>query len=106
MTRALLIIQADHVASARALATAAPFSLTEQEAENLFVPAGSPTGLAPATHFWSSGSFTTEFWQAIQQLSQLLPWAECHAYDLDAQPHFPDEQLDSLGLQRMKGDMV
>lgn len=106
MTRALLIIQAEHVASARALAMATPFNLTEEEAANLFVPAGSPTGDAPATHYWVAGLFTPIYWNAIQGLAMLLPWANCHTYDLGTQPDFPDIQLASLGLQRLKSKTI
>lgn len=102
MTRALLIILAEHVVSARALATATPFSLTAEEAEGLFVPAGSPTGAAPATHWWASGQFIDVHWQAIQGLAMLLPWADCHTYDLNQQPLFPEQQLASLGLQPLE----
>lgn len=105
MTRAVVIIQAEHLASARALATASPFSLTEEEAAQLFVPAGSPTGDAPVTHYWIAGLFDLTYWNAIQGLAMLLPWADCHAYDMDADPAFPFTQLASLGLQPMKGDL-
>lgn len=106
MTRALLIIQAEHVPFARALATATPFSLTEEEAANLFVPAGSPTGHAPATHYWVAGLFTPIYWNAIQGLAMQLPWADCHAYDLDTQPDFPDTQLAALGLKRLNSESL
>ncbi len=98
MTRALLIILAEHVDSARALATATPFSLTEEQAAELFVPAGSPTGAAPATHWWAAGQFTDLHWQAIQGLAMLLPWADCHTYDLIEDPDFPQSQLAALNL--------
>lgn len=104
MTRALLIILADHVDSARALAQATPFSLSEADAANLFLPAGSPTGDAPATHYWAAGVFEAMHWQAIQGLAMLLPWADCHEYDIQTQLDFPLTQLASLGLQPMKGD--
>ena len=105
MTRALLIILSDHVDSARALATASPFSLTAEEAEQLFVPTASPTGALPATHWCLSGDFSETHWNAIQGLAMLLPWADCHAYDLATQPLFPEEQLATLGLQPLKGDI-
>lgn len=98
MTRALLIIQADHVDSARALATASPFSLTAEEAELLFVPTASPTGALPATHWCLSGDFSETHWNAIQGLAMLLPWADCHAYDLLTQPNFMRERLAALNL--------
>lgn len=105
MTRAVVIIQTEHLASARALATTTPFSLTEEQAAQLFVPAGSPTGDTPATHYWIAGLFDVAAWNAIQGLVMLLPWADCHAYDMDAQPDFPFTQLAALGLQPMKGDL-
>lgn len=98
MTRALLIILADHVASARALATATPFSLTEEEAGQLFVPTASPTGSLPATHWCLSGDFNEAHWNAIQGLAMLLPWADCHAYDLVTQPDFVRGRLTALNL--------
>jgi hypothetical protein len=36
----------------------------------------------------------------------LLPWADCHAYDMETNPAFPFTQLASLGLQPMKGDLA
>lgn len=105
MTRGLLIILVEHVDSARALATASPFSLTAEQAEQLFVPAASPTGDAPATHWWAAGQFNESHWNAIQGLAMLLPWAHCHAYDLCTQPLFPYQQLATLGLQPLKGEI-
>jgi len=102
MIRALLIITAEHLASARALATVPPFSLSEAEAQQMFVPAGSPTGDAPATHFWASGAFDAATWQALQDLAAALPWAEAHQYDLETQPAYPYNLLATLGLQPMK----
>lgn len=98
MTRALLIILSDHVDSARALATASPFSLPAEEAEQLFVPTASPTGALPATHWCLSGDFSETHWNAIQGLAMLLPWADCHAYDLLTQPNFMRERLAALNL--------
>lgn len=105
MTRALLIILTDHVDSARALAQSPPFNLTEAQAAELFVPAGSPTGDAPATHYWAAGVFTDAHWDAIQSLAGLLPWADCHIYDINTQPDFPFTQLATLGLQPLKGEI-
>lgn len=105
MTRALLIITAEHLASARALAQAEPFSLTEAQAAEMFVPAGSPTGDAPATHYWASGLFEAAHWASIRSLAALLPWAECHVYDMDSEPGFPQARLATMNLQPMKGEM-
>jgi len=106
MTRAVVIILQEHLASAQALATASPFLLTEAQAAALFVPAGSPTGDAPATHYWIAGLFDPIQWNAIQGLAMLLPWANCRAYDMETDPAFPSTQLASLGLQPMKGDLA
>lgn len=99
MTRGLLIITSSHVASARAMATVSPFGLDETDAEQFFVPAGSPSGQLPATHFWASGIFTTEQWSAIQQLAASLPWAEAHEYDQDTNGQFPWSRLAALNLK-------
>jgi hypothetical protein len=99
MTRALLIIPSDQLASARAMAMVDPFNLSEAEADQLFVMAGSPTGQLPATHYWASGIFTPEQWSAIQQLAASLPWAEAHEYNQDVEINFPWERLTALGLQ-------
>jgi hypothetical protein len=101
MTRALLIITAEHLPSARALAEAAPFSLPPEEAARLFVPAGSTDGHEPATHHWASGVFTAEQTAALTQLSTALPWAQMHVYDLATEPQKPLEILAALGLQPM-----
>lgn len=106
MTRALLIITAEHLASARALAQAYPFNLSESQAAEMFVPAGSPTGDAPATHYWVSGLFEAAYWASIQSLAALLPWAECHMYDMDSEPDFPQTRLAAMHLQPMKGEMA
>jgi hypothetical protein len=102
MTRSLLIITADHLPSARALAEAAPFSLASEDAAQLFVPAGSADGSAPATHYWASGVFTPAQLDALQQLATALPWAELHEYDLDTEPQKPWEVLTDMGLQSLK----
>lgn len=99
MTRGLLIITADHLPSARALAEAAPFSLPPEQAAQLFVPAGSADGTAPASHYWASGLFTDEQWAALRQLEAALPWAQTHEYDLSTDPGFPLAMLVTLGLQ-------
>jgi len=106
MTRAVILIKTEHLLSARALAQAAPFSLSEDEANHLFVPAGSPTGNAPATYYWIAGLFTPENLNAIQGLAMLLPWADCCVYDIDTDPSFPYAKLTELGLLPMKGDLT
>ena len=99
MTRALLLITADHLPNARAMAEVPPFSLSPADAATLFVPAGSPSGAAPATHYWASGLFTPDQIAALRQLVASLPWAESHEYDLDTEPQKPWEILAAMGLQ-------
>lgn len=99
MTRGLVIILAEHVASARALLELPPFAQTPEQAAETFVPAGSPTGTAPATHYWLSSQMSDQAWAGCQQLCTSLPWAECHAYDGVNDPGFPASKLAELGLQ-------
>lgn len=106
MIRAVVIILQEHLESARALATAAPFSLSPEQAAALFEPAGSPTGEEPVTHYWIAGLFDAAQWNALQGLCMLLPWADCHSYDDSTDPVFPFTQLAALGLQPMKGDLA
>jgi hypothetical protein len=105
MTRALLLITADHLSNARAMAEVPPFSLSPASAATLFVPAGSPSGAAPATHYWASGHFTPDQIAALRQLVASLPWAECHEYDLGTEPQKPWEVLTAMGLQPLTPDM-
>lgn len=99
MTRLLIIIAAEHLLSARALAGAAPFSLSEADAAALFVPAGSPTGELPATHWWAAGLFTVEQVQALQTLDATVSWGSVQMYDLTEAPGRPMEALEKMGLQ-------
>lgn len=98
-TRALVIILAEHLASARALLELPPFSQTPEQALETFVPAGSPTGATPATHYWLSSEMSPAAWAGCQQLCQSLPWAECTAYDAATDPGFPAAKLAEMGLQ-------
>lgn len=105
MIRALLIFTAEHVASARAIAEQSPFNLSADNAAQLFVPCGSPTGDAPATHYWAAGLFSEAQAAALQQLSDSLPWAEYFEYDLKTQPGFPRKKLAEMGLQPLNAGM-
>ncbi len=100
-TRALVITLAEHLASARALLEMPPFSQTPEQAMETLVPAGSPTGAAPATHYWLSSEMSPDAWAGCQQLcaSPSIPWAECHSYDAATNPGFPAAKLAELGLQ-------
>ena len=98
MTRALLFIEAAHVTEARAMAQQPPFLLSADSLGLLFVPAGSPTGQVPATHYWASGLFTDEQYTTLVSLAAALPWAECLAYDADNDATRPWIKLQELGL--------
>lgn len=102
MKRAIVIITADILADARGLLQSAPFSQTPAEAASTFVPAGSATGAAPATHYWCSTDMTPESWAACQHLCDQMAWAECFEYDLAANPNFPGLKLAEMGLQPLK----
>jgi hypothetical protein len=98
-TRVLVIIESTSLAEARELLKLPPFSQTAEQAAECFVPAGSATGDAPATHHWLSAEMSPDAWAACQQLCAGRPWAECHAYDFQAAPDFPRTKLSALGLQ-------
>lgn len=106
VNRILVIIEAGHVESARALLQVPPFEQTAEQAETTFVPAGSPTGQRPATHFWCSSDMTPESWAACQQLCSGLPWAECFEYDAATAPGLPAQKLAELGLQSIHPNAV
>ena len=86
------------------MAEVPPFSLSPADAATLFVPAGSASGAAPATHYWASGLFTTDQIAALRQLAAALPWAECHEYEQDTEPQKPWEVLTAMGLQPLQFD--
>ncbi len=98
-TRALVIIEADHLADARGMLLQPPFNHSAEQAATTFVPAGSPTGDAPATHWWLSSEMSAEAWAACQQVCASLPWAQCSDYDSTQAPAYPKQKLSELGLQ-------
>lgn len=102
MSRVLVIIAAEHVASARALLEVAPFNQTPEQAAGTFVAAGSATGEVPATHWWLSAEVSETSLAACRGLCEQLPWAECHEYDLRTEPGRPLGVLADLGLQPMR----
>lgn len=102
MNRVLVIIVAEHVASARALLELEPFNLTPEEAASTFVSAGSPTGTSPATHWWLCAQVSDSVRSACSALCRQLSWAFYHEYDMLEEPGAPMAVLASLGLQPMK----
>lgn len=97
MTRLLIIIPADEVSAARA-ATAVVFG---EHALTEFVPAGSPTGGLPATHWWLAGVFTESQTDAVDGLKGAFPLAHVESYDAISHPSRPLELLAEMGLQRL-----
>lgn len=101
MPYAVVIIAADHLESARALAEG-EFGLPANVAAQEFVPAGSPTGALPATHWWLATRFTDESYAKLLQLEASASWANVEAYDLDTEPLKPWEILGQMGLQPLQ----
>lgn len=101
MPYAVVIIQATHLESARALAEG-EFGLPADVAAQEFVPAGSPTGALPATHWWLATRFTDESYAKLLQLETIVSWANVEAYDLDTEPLKPWEILSQMGLQPLQ----
>lgn len=97
MPYAVVTIQAAHLESARALAEG-EFGLPANVAAQEFVPAGSPTGALPATHWWLATRFTDESYAKLLQLEASVSWANVEAYDLDTEPLKPWEMLSEMGL--------
>ena len=104
MPYAIVIVEADHVASARALAEG-EFGLSAEVADKEFVPAASPTGNLPATHWWLATKFSDEGFAKLKQLDAVTGWAHAEAYDLDNDPLRPWAVLAELGLQPLKRAM-
>jgi hypothetical protein len=100
MTRILVIIEAEHLPSARALLEMEPFLQTPEQAATSFVQADQGD-----TRYWLSAQVSNEAMAACQQLASALPWAEWHEYDLDTQPDFPILKLAEMGLRPFEPDM-
>jgi hypothetical protein len=98
MPYAVVIIAADRLESARALAEG-EFGLPTDVAAQEFVPAGSPTGSLPATHYWLATKFTDESFAKLKQLEALVGWARTEAYNLDTEPLKPWAVLAEMDLQ-------
>jgi len=98
MIRLLIIIP---VAILEAVRTAAQgvfgdVALTE------FVPAGSPTGEAPATHYWLAGPFNAGDAAKVTALQTSFPTAHVESYDFATAPGRPFALLAEMGLKTMK----
>ena len=98
MTRLLIIIPAEKLASVRAAAG----GVYGDVGQTAFVPAGSASGDAPATHWWLSGMFTAAELALLPALQVAFPEARIESYDLMDQPARPAELLVELGIQPLK----
>ncbi len=97
MTRLLIIVQAENLAAIRVAAGA----FFGELAATAFVPAGSATGEAPATHWWLSGVFVNEDVEKITTLQTSFPTALVEYYDLATHPGRPWTLLAQCGLKPM-----
>ena len=95
MTRLLIILPADEVSAARAAAA----GMFGEHALPEFVPAGSPTGGLPATHWWLAGVFTESQADAVDGLKGAFPLAHVESYDLMVNPGRTAALLEELGLK-------
>jgi hypothetical protein len=90
MTRLLIIIPAEILDAVRAAGG------------GTFVAAGSPTGDAPATHWWQSGRMTDDEVTQFTALYAGFPTAKLEAYSLMRQAGRPWGLLGEMGLMPMK----
>ena len=98
MSYVLVIIEASHVESARALAEG-EFGLSAEVAGKEFVPAASADAKAPATHWWLATRFPDEAFERLTQLESVVGWAHVEAYDPDTEPLRPWVILEERGLK-------
>lgn len=97
MKRLLCIIPASLLDTVREL-TVQHFGYTAEQAAAAWTPMGSPTGKAPATHWWLSAQFTAEGAALAEVLAAQPPGAQVLEYDFATQPAFPDQQREALQL--------
>lgn len=98
MTRLIIVIPADEVEAVRTAAQGVfgDVALTE------FVPAGSSTGDAPATHYWLAGPFNAFDAAKVADLQTSFPTAHVESYDFATAPGRPFALLAEMGLKTMK----
>lgn len=95
MIRLLIIIPTDILEAVRAAAVTAFGDMAHGE----FVPAGSPDGTTPATHYWLAGVFTDEEQQIVTQMQTNFPTAHVESYDLSTNPGRPMALLAEMELK-------
>lgn len=105
MIRTLILIDSSKLETAKNILQQPPFSYSAETAEEIFVPAGSPSGDKPATKHWLSGEISEEHLAACESLCKNFSWAKYWTYDLESQPSFPYDKLIELGLQPLKSDI-
>lgn len=102
MTRLLIIIPAEILDAVRAASMAAFGDV----AHSAFVPACSPTGDEPATHWWLAGMFSDEEMGKLPALQEAFPAAHVESYTLTTQPGRPWEVLAEMGLRPLKREEI
>lgn len=100
MPYAVVIIEAAHLPSARAIAESA-FDVDADQAAREFVPAASTDGSEPATHWWLATKFTDAQYTELKQLEAALTWARVEAYDNCENPLRPVQVLSEMQLTPM-----
>lgn len=95
MTRLLIIIPVEILDAVRAAAAQAFGDV----AKAAFVPAGSPTGDEPATHWWLSGVFSAEEQALLPDLQAAFPAAHVESYDMKAEAGRPWALLGEMGMK-------
>jgi len=98
MTRQLIIIPSEILDAVREAAAQAFGDV----AKAAFVPMGSPTGDAPATHWWLAGLFPEDAIAKLPALQAAFPEAHVESYHWRQQPGRPWALMAELGLQALK----
>lgn len=88
-------------AADQARANAAAVQLSGQAADaQTFTNGLSPTGAAPASHYWASVVMDDAHYQTLMTVFvPLFPAAFVQQWDIDANPNYPNTALAGLGLQ-------
>lgn len=95
MNRLLIIIPTEILTDVKDAAIVA----FGEVARAAFVPAGSPTGSVPATHWWLSGTFDSAAQEKLPSLRAAFPSARIDGYNIMQQHGRPWEILKEMGLK-------
>jgi len=102
MNRLLIIIPTEILTDVKDAATDAFGDV----AHSAFVAAGSPTGAAPATHWWLAGVFSDEDVLKVAGLAAGFPTAHVESYDAVQQPARPWEVLAEMELKPLTVEWI